>query len=166
MCLSSLTGPDHIFSMAYVSRVEFQMEVLLICRRCFHSETTQIWVISRCCFAESIYGNVQSSKTHVLSNYIFCLATSLLQAVVVCHKSLINTRKRVHSDNVKPTDGNQFTLVMGKLARCVNVYERWWIKWKNKNKTRNEQTHKCMKLLLHSIPESEPYLLDWNAYVN
>ena len=77
----------------------------------------------------------------------------------------------MYSDTIKPTDGSQFTLVMGKLARCVYAYAHWWLKWKIKtktkqNKTRNEQTHKWMKLLLHSIPESEPYVLDWNVYVN
>ena len=125
MCLPSLTEPNHNFSITYVSKVEFQMEVLLICRRCFRSQTTQIWVISRCCFAESIYGNVKSSKTHVLNDKIFCLATSSSQAVVACHKYLINTRKRVHSDTVKPSGGSQFKIVMGKLTRCVYAYAHW-----------------------------------------
>ena len=126
---------------------------MLICNRCFRSQTTQLWVISRFCFAESIYGNVQSSKTHVLSNKIFCLATSSFQAVVVCHKSLINTRKRVHSDPVKTSGGSQFTLVMGKLTRCVYAYEHWWIKWKNKNKNKTKQ-------------ETNKHTNEWNYFSN
>ena len=39
-------------------------------------------------------------------------------------------------------------------------------RWNKKNKTRNEQTNKYKKLLLHSIPESETYLMDWYVYVN
>ena len=40
------------------------------------------------------------------------------------------------------------------------------IKKTKQNKTRNEQTNKYKKLLLHSIPESETYLMDWYVYVN
>ena len=40
------------FSMTYKSGVEFQMELKIIYRRGFRSQTTQNLVISRCCFAK------------------------------------------------------------------------------------------------------------------
>ena len=40
------------FSLTYVSSFQFQMEIKIVCHCGFHSQTTQILVISRCCFAE------------------------------------------------------------------------------------------------------------------
>ena len=40
------------FSITYESSVEFQMEIKIIFRRGFRSQTSQILVISRSCFAE------------------------------------------------------------------------------------------------------------------
>ena len=51
MCLPSHTAPHLNFSIAYKRSVEFQMEIKIICRRGFGLQTTQIVVISRCCFA-------------------------------------------------------------------------------------------------------------------
>ena len=50
-CLSTHTAPHLNFSITYKRRVEFQMEIKIICRRGFGSQTTQIVVISRCYFA-------------------------------------------------------------------------------------------------------------------
>ena len=38
------------FSITYKISTEFQMEIKIICHRGFGSQTTQIVVISRCCF--------------------------------------------------------------------------------------------------------------------
>ena len=51
MCLPSHTAPHLYFSITYKRSLEFQMEIKIICRRGFGSQTTQIVVISRCCFA-------------------------------------------------------------------------------------------------------------------
>ena len=51
MCLLSHTAPHLNFSIAYTRSVEFQMKMKIICRRGFGLQTTQIVVISRCCFA-------------------------------------------------------------------------------------------------------------------
>ena len=47
----SHTAPHLNFSITYKRSVEFQMEIKIICRRGFGSQTTQIVVNSRCCFA-------------------------------------------------------------------------------------------------------------------
>ena len=44
-------APHLNFSITYKRSAEFQMEIKIICRRGFGSQTTQIVVISRCCFA-------------------------------------------------------------------------------------------------------------------
>ena len=49
--IPSHTAPHLNFSITYKRSVEFQMEIKIICRRGFGSQTTQIVVISRCCFA-------------------------------------------------------------------------------------------------------------------
>ena len=49
--LLSHTAPHLNFSITYKRSIEFQMEIKIICRRGFSSQTTQIVVISRCCFA-------------------------------------------------------------------------------------------------------------------
>ena len=51
ICLPSHTAPQLNFSLTYRRSVEFQMEIKIICRRGFASQTTQIVEISRCCFA-------------------------------------------------------------------------------------------------------------------
>ena len=51
MCLLSHTAPRLNLSITYKRNVEFQMEIKTICHRGFGSQTTQIVVISRCCFA-------------------------------------------------------------------------------------------------------------------
>ena len=48
MCLPSHTAPHLNFSITYKRSVEFQMEIKIIFRRGFGSQTTQIVVISRC----------------------------------------------------------------------------------------------------------------------
>ena len=50
MCLPSHRVPHLNFSVTYKRSVEFEMEKI-ICRSGFGSQTTQIVVISRCCFA-------------------------------------------------------------------------------------------------------------------
>ena len=52
MRLPSHMAPHLNFSMTYERSVEFQIEIKIICRRDFGSQTTQIeLVISLCCFA-------------------------------------------------------------------------------------------------------------------
>ena len=51
MYLPSHTAPHLNFSITYKRSFAFQMETKIICRRRFGSQTTQIVVISRCCFA-------------------------------------------------------------------------------------------------------------------
>ena len=51
MCLPSHTAPHFNFSITCKRSVDFQMEIKIICRRGFGSQTTQIVGISRCCFA-------------------------------------------------------------------------------------------------------------------
>ena len=50
MRLPSLTAPHLNLSITYKRSLEFQMEIKIICRRGFGSQTTQIVVILRCCF--------------------------------------------------------------------------------------------------------------------
>ena len=49
MCLLSFTVSHLNFNTTYASSVKFQMEIQIICRRGFRSQTTPILVIS-CCF--------------------------------------------------------------------------------------------------------------------
>ena len=51
ICLPSHKALHLNFSITYNRSVEFQMEIKIICRRGFGSQTTQIVVISRFCFA-------------------------------------------------------------------------------------------------------------------
>ena len=51
MCLPSHRAPQLNFSITYKRSVEFEMEIKIICRSGFGSQTTQVVVISRCCFA-------------------------------------------------------------------------------------------------------------------
>ena len=48
MCLPSHTAPHLYFAKMYERSVEFQVEINIIC---FGSQTTQIVLISSCCFA-------------------------------------------------------------------------------------------------------------------
>ena len=50
MCLLSHAAPHPNFSITCERSVEFQLEIKIICRCGFCSQTTQIVVISRCCF--------------------------------------------------------------------------------------------------------------------
>ena len=77
MCLPSHTVPHLNFSIAYQRSVEVQLEIKIICRRGFGSQTTQIVGISYCCFVR-----LRNVQTHVLSYcsayYIFCFSMSSL----------------------------------------------------------------------------------------
>ena len=51
MCLPSHTAPHLNFSIKFKRSVEFQMDIKIICRRGFGSQTTKVVAILRCCFA-------------------------------------------------------------------------------------------------------------------
>ena len=67
------------------------MEIKIICRRGFGSQTTQIVVISRCCFAED--GQESTKFLYARAELLFCqldlLFFHVLVAVVVCLRSLL-----------------------------------------------------------------------------
>ena len=52
MCLPSHTEPHINRNITYKSSVEFKVEIKMICRGSFGSQTMQILVISHCCFAK------------------------------------------------------------------------------------------------------------------
>lgn len=53
MCLPSLREANLNFNITCISSFKFQRETKIICCRDFRSQTTQILVILRCCFAEN-----------------------------------------------------------------------------------------------------------------
>ena len=65
--------------------------------------------------------------------------------------------------NKKSTKNEPVLRQQSDLCKRACAYEHWLMKLKKQNKETNKQTK---KLLIHSIPESETYLMDWYVYVN
>ena len=107
MCLPSLQEPNLNFNITCASSFKFQRETKIICCRDFRSQTTQILVILRCCFAENgseMYKAYNALEEFFPAHVIFWFFHFLLPSplwVLIFFNRLLPRPRRCRPDNLK-----------------------------------------------------------------